>query len=351
MEETLDGVTVKQEEVIKTIRWSEDGALLVSIFEDSRIRIHNSEDEVNAAIYGETNTPIPVPLIAFEEFQKPVTILAFDLPPDFTTCKQILASQRGIPVQLLDLLNASVLLSYRLIDTRHDKLLDVTSVLYNLDSSDSFLAGATNKLAHFDISRTSPTSVVTIPKTGIINTIVDSLRTPATVYTGSHSNELCMLDINSPIPVVQRCNTLSGAGITQILESDNGRYLYVVSRRSNSISVMDPRMITEPVAFLENWNPVGPESDDQNQRFLVSTLPGQRGVIGGTSKGEIKHWRDSEFGISCSPEVIYQFSPKFGPVSTTLLRPNTIGEVATLTGSRYTELESVISLINLSSKI
>ncbi len=83
---------------------------------------------------------------------------------------------------------------------------------------------------------------------------------------------------------------VGGAGVSQVLWSGCGRYLYVVERKSRGVMVYDVRVTGKLVAWLE-----GREADT-NQRMTVglTTAGGTTDIWAGGTNGSVKVWRDVE---------------------------------------------------------
>lgn len=81
---------------------------------------------------------------------------------------------------------------------------------------------------------------------------------------------------------------ISGTGVSQVLWSDCGRYLYVAERKSTGVLVYDVRVTGKLVAWLEG------RDADTNQRMTVdlSTALGKPAVWAGGTNGTVKMWHD-----------------------------------------------------------
>ena len=82
---------------------------------------------------------------------------------------------------------------------------------------------------------------------------------------------------------------IGGAGVSQLLWSDCGTYLYVVERRSNGILMYDVRSTNKSVSWLEG------RDADTNQRMAVdlTTINGKAEIWAGGTNGSVKCWKDA----------------------------------------------------------
>lgn len=81
---------------------------------------------------------------------------------------------------------------------------------------------------------------------------------------------------------------ISGAGVSQVLWSACGRYLFVVERKSRGVLVYDVRVTGRLVGWLE-----GREAET-NQRMSVdaASIGGKSEVWAGGKDGKVRVWRD-----------------------------------------------------------
>jgi len=122
-----------------------------------------------------------------------------------------------------------------------------------------------------------------------------------------------------------------GGGITQLLWSVCGRYLYIVERKSNVVSVYDIRGNRLRVESFHG------RKARTNQRIGVDVATGLSGeVIGGGTDGVVKIWEASHGQAGKSPpECVGNWQAHEDVVTSALVHPSG-SVVATCSGSRKT---------------
>lgn len=82
---------------------------------------------------------------------------------------------------------------------------------------------------------------------------------------------------------------IGGAGVSQVLWSNCGTYLYVVERRSKGILLYDVRSTNKSVSWLKG------RDADTNQRMAVdlTTVNGKAEIWAGGTNGSVMCWKDA----------------------------------------------------------
>ncbi|KTB10176.1 Protein SWT21 [Nakaseomyces glabratus] len=137
----------------------------------------------------------------------------------------------------------------------------------------------------------------------------DSFSDNQVRYCGSYKNQVFIIDLRGK--TLQLLNNLQGNGARgcyQIINSDNGSYLYVLQRYSSRIEILDHRRPDRPVNHLE----LPGRSDFQK---LKACYNGSFQVGSPLGKGQILSWDKStiESGgitrenqvVQCQPDILY----------------------------------------------
>jgi len=278
----------------KSIQWCHDGSSFVTSSEDNGIRLY-----ITSPTLLEDDD---VQLNPFLRSFRPTPIICSDLHPRSSIydgfCSNLISS-KDVPLKLISLIpddegNYQILQSFQIRNYQTEEFLKIHSTKFINDSC--FIAGSNKLISIFDVNRPDP--ILQFPsKAGITSCIAPSkseFLTQGGFYTGTFSNKLQLYDGNAKL--IQQASVQSGNGIIQTLESSNGKYLYVISRNSSTIDVLDIRMGLELVSQLHGFS-------SGNQRINGDVLPDSQGLVIGTNDGRVLWYKDAELGIECSPDV------------------------------------------------
>lgn len=206
-----------------------------------------------------------------------------------------------------------LLASYSLISPTTENFITPHSILYPSSLGGTrFLTGSDSLICVFDVSRPGrygPVSrLPTIPSKrkkivgggvgmkGIISTMAISPSGDGILAAGTFTRNIGMYDSNgcgNTIATFTAAGTeadrhIGGKGITQVLWSSCGRYLYVVERQSDGILIYDIRVTGRLLGWLQGRNGV------TNQRLRVDLLPGGAKspdeIWAGSTDGTVRMW-------------------------------------------------------------
>ena len=122
---------------------------------------------------------------------------------------------------------------------------------------------------------------------------------------------------------------IGGSGITQLLWSPCGRYLYVAERQSNGVMIYDIRNTGQLLCWLKGRHAY------TNQRLGVELFHGEsQDVWAGGTDGVIRVWRDAERqegGVA--PGI--QWLAQEDAISSVVVYPKGGGVFATTSGQRH----------------
>jgi WD40 repeat protein len=220
-----------------------------------------------------------------------------------------LASPRNSPIRLHSLLHPNLLSSYSFINPRTEKFEAAYSLLIPSSKPTTFFAGSNSRIAIFDITRygvDGPTVVLkTIPTRhspattetmkGLVTAMAltpDSSPTNGVLAAGTYTRQVGLYagdgrgDVIGVFSLLEgKENNGGGGGVTQLLWSHDRRYLYIVERMSDEISVYDIRVSGKRVESFKRRNAM------TNQRIGVDIAHGLGGeVVGGGTDGIVNVW-------------------------------------------------------------
>lgn len=209
----------------------------------------------------------------------------------------ILLGMRNVPLQLCPLRSESDKLqisrSFDVSCSNNDTLKVPHAIDFH--GSDLFLAGfERNRVCLYDINRSSPiwATQSTRKSSGshahraIVSCFDEStsgmlFKSSMRVY-GTYKNELSVVDPRTPSSFHLHKLT-SGKGIIQILKSVNGHYLYIITRNTNVIDILDIRQPSRRLNVLTLPFKMG------TQKFKAS-LSAVSGLHMGTTDGSLLNW-------------------------------------------------------------
>ncbi|KAI9869591.1 MAG: hypothetical protein M1830_005321, partial [Pleopsidium flavum] len=232
----------------------------------------------------------------------------FNLQGPSTTL--ILSTTRDHPIRLSSVLHPSLLASYPLVSPTTEAYITPHSILFTPDGT-HFVTGSDSLICCFDISRSGKgpiTRMPTIPSKrkkivgggvgmkGIISALAWSTDTILAAGTFTRSVGLYdsggQGDCIAVFSVAHEANDtetqIGGSGITQVLWSPCGRYLYVAERKSNGIIVYDIRVAGKRLGSLQG------RKSDTNQRLGVDIVQTEQGheIWAGGTDGVVRVWQN-----------------------------------------------------------
>ncbi|EJT43396.1 SWT21-like protein [Saccharomyces kudriavzevii IFO 1802] len=287
------------------IFWSCDGTSFVSVHSDFGIRQYLVPEEVDTCKRKKTL------LLPFSRFFRNQSIVSCALDPFYSlydgtsggiTNDKIVIAAKNFPLQLYSIMDGKCVASYETTNEANEEYETAYSV--KIDAEAHIYTGShRNKVAVYDMHRREVVwtyrSTKKASKGGqtIISCFEDhpagSHPPRGTLLCGSYANEVFQVDCRHKR--LERMNHAGKAasGIVQILTSDNGRYIYVVRRNSDAISVYDRRVLQREVNMLAL--PFRIRHDSAKYKACMDSI---YGLSMGTPWGTVLNWsRDLvEFG-------------------------------------------------------
>jgi len=298
---------------------SPDGTSLLTSSADNKLRFFVAPPDLLAS------SSAPHILIAYTTYTAPEPTYAQVFYPSFTlsdpSTTLLLTSPRDHPIQLINVLapSPSPIATYPLICPTTEAFLTPSSLLFH-PSGNAFYTGTDSLITLFDISRPGEgptTRLPTIPSKrhkmkgggvgmrGIVSCLglqpepSGMSAGSGMLAAGTWTRWVSLYDAEGVGGTVANWSIASaaddeakigGAGVSQVLWSACGRYLFVVERKSQGVLIYDVRVTGKLVAWLE-----GREADT-NQRMAVDVVLGDGGsdVWAGGSDGKVRVWRNIE---------------------------------------------------------
>ena len=272
-----------------------------------------------------------------------------------------LSSVRDHPIRLSSALSLHLIASYSLISPSTEAFITPHSMLYPSSLGGThFLTGSDSLICVFDVSRSGKdgpvTRLPTIPSKrkkivgggvgmkGIVSALSVSPGGDGILAAGTFTRHLGLYGSNGSgdciatfsVAGTEADRRIGGRGITQVLWSPCGRYLYVAERKSDGILVYDIRVTGRLVGWLEG------RKARTNQRLKADVVTSgeedAHEIWAGGTDGTMRVWRDpsrSEGGKRPSWEwsvhnskffiisklLVYKLIGCLDPVTSTVVHP------------------------------
>lgn len=299
---------------------SPDGTSLITSSADNKLRFFVAPPDLLSPPSSSPHTLEP-----YTTYSTPETTYAQAFYPSFTlqepSTTLLLSSPRDHPIQIVNVLSPtpSPIASYPLICPTTEAFLTPSSLLWH-PSGNSFFTGTDSLITIFDVSRPGEgptTRLPTIPSKrhkmkgggvgmrGIVSCLSfqpsspDGVSASSMLAAGTWTRWVSLYDAEGLGGTVANWSIASaaddeakigGAGVSQVLWSACGRYLFVVERKSQGVLIYDVRVTGRLVGWLEG------RQADTNQRMSVdiATMDGGSVVWAGGTDGKVRGWRDVE---------------------------------------------------------
>jgi WD40 repeat protein len=228
-----------------------------------------------------------------------------------------LSSVRDHPIRLSSALAPASVASYSLVNPMTEAFITPHSIIYpSTLGGTHFLTGSDSLICLFDVSRTGlqgpVSSMPTIPSKrkqivgggvgmkGIVSALAlnpsgDGILAAGTftrhigLYSSNGSGELLGTFSIAKTPANR---DIGGRGVTQVVWSPCGRYLYIAERKSDGILVYDVRVTGQMLGHLRGRKAL------TNQRMKIDVIPsgpdGAHEVWAGGTDGFMRVWKSPE---------------------------------------------------------
>ncbi|KAK2731421.1 hypothetical protein FQN55_004700 [Onygenales sp. PD_40] len=268
----------------------------------------------------------------------------------------VLSSIREHPIRLSSALYPGILASYSLISPTTEAFITPHSILYPSSLNGThFLTGSDSLICLFDISRPGkdgPVSrLLTIPSKrkkivgggigmkGIVSTMAISPAGDGILAAGTFTRHIGLYGSNGSGDTIATFSIegtgadphIGGQGITQVLWSSCGRYLFVLERKSKGILVYDIRVTGQLVGWLEGREGM------TNQRLKADYVAGNERnsaeIWAGGTDGIVKVWTNPTGVAGDGKQPSWERKVHCDPVTSAVVHP--MGSVvATCSGQK-----------------
>ncbi|CCF56193.1 hypothetical protein KAFR_0A07590 [Kazachstania africana CBS 2517] len=293
----VDSVEVGKAVICQDMFWSYDGSSIATIHNDTGIRQYLIPEHEG------------VDLIPYTRFFKNRSIVSSDIHPGYSLYNDdmgfnnVLLGSRDLPIQLYSLdpndTENVVVFHYNVMNQENERF-EVPYSLRFIDKSTFVMGSDRNRINLYDTNRSeclwsqrynrSQLNPKKIHKSVI--SCFETNKTRSVAYCGSYSDELFKFDLrNNKIVNVSSSYGRHSNGIYQIISSENGNYLYILRRNSNTIDVIDTRYDHTTVNKLQLTFALG----NIKHKAHIDTI---NGLLIGDTEGNLLNWsRDIiEFG-------------------------------------------------------
>ncbi|KAL4882632.1 WD40-repeat-containing domain protein [Aspergillus karnatakaensis] len=341
----------------KSASWSPDGTTLLTDSSDHGIRsfivppdlLDEQRHPHHLIPYSVLPSGEPTYASAFYPF--------FSLQEPSSTL--FLSSVRDHPVRLSSALAPTVTATYSLVNPTTEAFITPHSMIYpSALGGTHFITGSDSLICLFDVSRPGNDGPVTwlptIPSKrkqsvgggvgmkGIVSAMALSPTEDAILAAGTFSRNVGLYDSNGSgqslgtfnISKTEADRHIGGCGVTQLLWSPCGRYLYIAERKSNGVLIYDIRVTGQLLGWLQGRQAL------TNQRMKIDLVPTGRGtsheIWAGGTDGKMRLWQDPTYTTGAQ-EPTLEWKVHEDTVSSTVLHPMS-NIIATTSGQRYSEV-------------
>ncbi|KAI9375505.1 WD40-repeat-containing domain protein [Aspergillus egyptiacus] len=338
----------------KSAEWSPDGTTILTDSSDNSLRTYvlppdlldERQSPHRLSPYSSLSSGEPTYASTFYPFfslQEPSSAL-------------FLSSVRDHPIRLASALVPTLCATYSLINPTTEAFISPHSMIYPPALGGThFLTGSDSLICLFDVSRPGKEGPVswmpTIPSKrkqavgggigmkGIVSALALSPTGSGILAAGTFSRNVGLYDAHGSghsmgtfnIAKSEAVRHIGGSGITQLLWSPCGRYLYIAERKSDGVLVYDIRVTGQLLGWLQGRNAL------TNQRMKIDLVAtGQdnsHAIWAGGTDGFIRSWEDPAFTAGAQ-EPSWQWKVHDDSLNSTVLHP-TSNIAATTSGQKH----------------
>ncbi|KAJ5894799.1 hypothetical protein N7495_006490 [Penicillium taxi] len=345
----------------KNIEWTPDGTTIIANSSDHHIRSYILPPDLL-----ETDTPhhlSPFSTLPSAEPTYATAIYPFYNLQDSSTAL-FLSSVRDHPIRLSSAFSPVNVASYSLVNPTTEAFITPHSMVYPPSLGGThFITGSDSLICLFDVSRTGsdgPVSwIPTIPSKrkqivgggvgmkGIVSAMAVNPSGDGILAAGTFTRHIGLYSSHGSGESLGTFNLartkadrrIGGTGVTQLVWSPCGRYLYIAERKSDGVLVYDIRVTGQMLGYLQGRNALS------NQRMkidIVSSGPdGSHEVWAGGKDGITRVWKNPIYSAG-GQDPDMEFKMHDDAVTSTLFHP--MGSVlATCSGQRHHPSDDLLS--------
>ncbi|RAL15757.1 uncharacterized protein BO97DRAFT_458640 [Aspergillus homomorphus CBS 101889] len=345
---------ISDSNIIKSAEWSADGTTLLTDSADHHIRTYILPPDLLE------ERPSPLRLSPYSALASAEPIYAMAMYPFFSlqdpSTTLFLSSVRDHPIRLASALAPSLMASYSLVNPMTEAFITPHSMIYPSSLGGThFLTGSDSLICLFDVSRPGNdgpvTTMPTIPSKrkqvvgggvgmkGIVSAMAVDPTAQGILAAGTFTRHIGLYDSHGSgqslgtfsIAKTEADPHIGGRGVTQLLWSPCGRYLYVAERKSDGVLVYDIRVTGQLLGWLQGRKAL------TNQRMKIDVVAADQGgsheIWAGGTDGCMRVWRNPTHTPGAQ-EPQWEWKVHEESVSSTVLHP--CGNVAaTTSGQRF----------------
>ncbi|KAJ5647832.1 hypothetical protein N7490_004204 [Penicillium lividum] len=277
----------------------------------------------------------------------------FNLQDPSTTL--FLSSVRDHPIRLASALAPVSVASYSLVNPTTEAFITPHSIIYPSSLGGThFLTGSDSLICLFDVSRPGKDGPVswlpTIPSKrkqiigggigmkGIVSAMAVSPTGDGILAAGTFTRQVGLYNSNGSgeslgtfsIAKTEANRDIGGKGITQLVWSPCGRYLYIAERKSDGVLVYDIRVTGQMLGYLRGRKAI------TNQRMEIDVISagadGAHEVWAGGTDGFMRGWKNPIYAAG-GQDPDWEFKMHDDTVTSTVFHPSG-SVVATCCGQR-----------------
>ncbi|KAL2849538.1 WD40-repeat-containing domain protein [Aspergillus pseudoustus] len=338
----------------KSVEWSPDGTTLLADSSDHNIRTYIlPPDLLDEESLPHTLSPYSV-LPSGEPTYSSAFYPFFSLQEPSSSI--FLSSVRDHPIRLASAFSPTSLATYSLVNPTTEAFITPHCMIYPPSLGGThFLTGSDSLICLFDVSRPGNEGPVswmpTIPSKrkqlvgggvgmkGIVSAMAVNPDAGGILAAGTFSRNVGLYDSNGSgqslgtfnVARTEADRRIGGGGVTQLLWSPCGRYLYIAERKSDGVLVYDIRVTGQLLGWLQGRRALS------NQRMKIDLVPTGQGssheIWAGGTDGFMRGWQDPAY-VAGGQDPGFEWKLDFsnGSVSSTVMHP--IGDIAATTSGQ-----------------
>ncbi|PYI11521.1 WD repeat-containing protein 79 [Aspergillus sclerotiicarbonarius CBS 121057] len=338
----------------KSAEWSADGTTILTDSADHHIRTWILPQDLleEKASHQEL---LPYSVLPSAEPTYATTMYPFFSLQDPSTTL-FLSSVRDHPIRLASTLSPTSVATYSLVNPMTEAFITPHSMIYpSVLGGTHFLTGSDSLICLFDVTRPGNdgpvASMPTIPSKrkqvvgggvgmkGIISAMAMDPTGAGILAAGTFTRHVGLYGSHGTgeslgtfsIAKTEAHRHIGGRGITQLLWSPCGRYLYVSERKSDGVLIYDIRVTGQLLGWLQGRKAL------TNQRMKIDVVPsgdgGSHEIWAGGTDGCMRVWQDPTQSAGAQ-EPKWEWRVHDESVSSTVLHP--LGNIAaTTSGQRH----------------